>query len=167
MNICKQTDPHATCCFTGHRSVPCGFERELSSRLNMTISELYAGGVRNFRCGGALGFDTMAAIAVLRMREKAEGTRLVLILPCFDQTARWRASDVRLYERIRSAADEVVYSSAEYSRENMLLRNRALVDGSGVCVAYMDHYGGGTAYTVKYARRVGVRVINLGSVAME
>ncbi len=167
MNICKQTDPRATCCFTGHRSIRWGFERELSSRLNRTVSELYAGGVRNFRCGGALGFDTMAATAVLRMRANAEGMRLVLILPCFDQTAKWRAPDVRLYERIRAAADEVVYSSAEYSRESMLLRNRALVDGSGVCVAYMDHFGGGTAYTVRYAQRMGVRVINLGSEVTE
>lgn len=41
-------------------------------------------------------------------------------------------------------------------------RNRHLVDHSGVCVAYLTESRGGTAYTVDYARKNGVPVINLG-----
>ena len=42
----------------------------------------------------------------------------------------------------------------------MYMRNRALVDGSDVVIAYLKHGKGGTAYTCRYAEKQGVRVIN-------
>ena len=44
----------------------------------------------------------------------------------------------------------------------MHVRNRALVDASNVCIAYMtDASRGGTAYTVRYAEKKGIPVYNL------
>ena len=163
MNICKLTVPEETCCFTGHRKILQSDEETLPMRLDATVRELYERGVRHFRCGGALGFDTLSAITVLRLRTEAPDARLVLVLPCRGQAAGWSAGDRQLYERILARADEVVYASVEYSRESMMIRNRALVDGSGVCVAYMNSVTGGTAYTVRYAKRSFAEVINLGS----
>ena len=40
-------------------------------------------------------------------------------------------------------------------------RNRHLVDGSSVCIAYLTQEKGGTAYTVNYAKQKEVQVINL------
>ena len=40
-------------------------------------------------------------------------------------------------------------------------RNRHLVDNSSVCVSYMTKNTGGTAYTVGYAIKNHVQVINL------
>lgn len=42
-------------------------------------------------------------------------------------------------------------------------RNRRLVDNSAVCVCYLTQPAGGTHYTVEYARRQGLSIINLGS----
>ncbi len=39
--------------------------------------------------------------------------------------------------------------------------NRYLVDNSGVCVCYLTRDAGGTAYTVNYAKRQGLEIINL------
>lgn len=163
MNICRLTSPEETCCFTGHRKISQHDAEILPVRLEMTVRELYERGVRHFRCGGALGFDTLSAIAVLRLRAEAKDARLVLVLPCRDQSAGWSAGDRQLYERILARADEVVYASVGYTRESMMVRNRALVDGSGVCVAYMNNHAGGTAYTVRYAIRSSLEVINLGA----
>ena len=62
----------------------------------------------------------------------------------------------------RIGVGKVRYTSVEYTRGCMHKRNRHLVDHSGVCVAYLTESRGGTAYTVDYARKNGVPVINLG-----
>ena len=43
----------------------------------------------------------------------------------------------------------------------MLKRNRHLVDNSSACVCYLTESKGGTAYTVDYARRSGIKIVNL------
>ena len=40
-------------------------------------------------------------------------------------------------------------------------RNRHLVDNSSVCVCYLNKENGGTAYTVRYAGKKGLEIINL------
>lgn len=40
-------------------------------------------------------------------------------------------------------------------------KNRHLVDNSSVCVAHLTRSGGGTAYTVEYAKKHGLKVINI------
>ena len=55
----------------------------------------------------------------------------------------------------------MVYTSQEYTKGCMHKRNRHLVDHSSVCVCYLTKKDGGTAYTVDYAERQGLEVINL------
>lgn len=68
-----------------------------------------------------------------------------------------------VYEEIKSQADEIEYSSEHYTRFCMFARNRRLVERACVCVAYQTKDTGGTAYTVKYARSKGLRIINLAN----
>ena len=42
-----------------------------------------------------------------------------------------------------------------------IARNRHLVDHSGTCICYLTRSAGGPAYTVDYARKKGLRIINL------
>lgn len=54
------------CCFTGHREIPPEDREPLRAALLSEIQRLYAEkGVTEFYTGGARGFDTMAAEAVL------------------------------------------------------------------------------------------------------
>lgn len=57
-----------TCCFTGHRRIPPEAIAPLRERLEAEIESLIRQGVRYFGAGGALGFDTLAAEAVLDLK---------------------------------------------------------------------------------------------------
>lgn len=65
------------------------------------------------------------------------------------------------YEQIRTQANKVVYTAQENYSGCMHKRNRHLVDNSSVCVCYLTKDGGGTDYTVGYARLKELDVINL------
>ena len=108
-----------------------------------------------------MGFDTLAAQAVLRAKKKHPQVKLILVLPCRSQADRWSERDKAVYEDIKAQADKVVYVSEQYTRSCMFQRNRHLVDCSGTCVAYLTEDSGGTAYTVGYARSKGLNVMNL------
>ncbi|MDD4715963.1 MAG: SLOG family protein [Oscillospiraceae bacterium] len=147
------------CCFTGHRKFTPNIDCE--KRLEESIVGLIGNGVCYFGCGGALGFDTFAAVTVLRLREVYPTVRLILVLPCPEQAKYWNASDLALYESIKARADKIVYASERYDRFCMQKRNCLLVDGSSYCICYLNDAKGGTASTVRYARQKGVEVINL------
>ena len=150
-----------TCCFTGHREIPDSLYPALTKALETTLRQLIRQGVWYFGAGGALGFDTLAASTVLRLREEIPQIRLILVLPCPQQRKYWSEPDQKRYRDIMRRADKVVFLSPNYTRGCMHRRNRHLVDESGVCVAYCVKPSGGTAYTVAYARKKGLPVINL------
>ncbi|MBO5845324.1 MAG: DUF1273 family protein [Clostridia bacterium] len=149
------------CCFTGHRNIPPHDMMRLPERLDYEIEKLIICGVDVFRCGGAMGFDTLAALKVLEKRNKYNFVRLELILPCADQTNGWTQRNKDIYNYIRSKADSVELVADVYTPTCMHERNRRLVNGSDFCIAYLNSVRGGTAYTYNYARKLGVDVINL------
>ena len=153
-----------TACFTGHRKIPPESISELSQRLKNTLLRLIEEGYMYFGAGGASGFDTLATQCVLSLKKQYPHIKLILVLPCITQTKGWSKNDIAIYEEIKSQADKVVYTSREYSRGCMFKRNRHLVNGSSVCIAYLTQEKGGTAYTVNYAKEQGLAVINLASV---
>jgi len=154
-------DKTSTCCFTGHRHIPFDEYNALDQRLEDEIEKLIRQGVRYFGAGGAQGFDTMAALAVLRLRILHPHIRLILVLPCKDQAKRWDRANKKIYNLILRDADKVVYVSRRYASGCFQERNRRLVDHSGVCLCYLANPGSGTAYTAHYARQNGLRVVNL------
>jgi uncharacterized phage-like protein YoqJ len=150
-----------TCCFTGHRSLNGAEKLKVVVRLRKVIRELVKQGIAFLGAGGALGFDTLAAQTILDMKKEYPQLRLILVLPCEDQTRGWRSEDIAVYEDIKRRSDKVVYVSREYTPDCMHRRNRHLVDHSGICICYLTRNSGGTAYTVDYARRKGLCVINI------
>lgn len=150
-----------TCCFTGHREIPSGQRRRIFAKTEEAIEGLIKKGYLYFGAGGALGFDTIAAFAVLKLKERYPDIRLILVLPCFSQTRGWSQEDIEIYDDIKQKADKVVYTSQEYTRGCMHKRNRHLVDNSSACISYLTENKGGTFYTVNYAKSKGVQVINI------
>ena len=149
-----------TCCFTGHRDVTDTFGT-LKRKLKKVIIELIENGVIYYGCGGALGFDTIAALTVLELKEKYPQIKLIMVLPCKEQDKHWTEKDRQVYLFILEEADKIVYTSENYHKGCMHKRNRHLVDSSGVCICYLKEKSGGTAYTVDYATQKGLNVINL------
>lgn len=70
-----------TCCFTGHRKLPTEKLDKITSELEKTVIGLIADGYRFFGAGGAIGFDTVAAQTVIRLKDKYPKIRLILVLP--------------------------------------------------------------------------------------
>ena len=150
-----------TACFTGHRKLPADDLPEISKRLEDTLVTLIEQGYRYFSAGGALGFDTLAAQAVLRLRERYPQIRLILVLPCLNQTRGWPQADIDTYEEIKRCADKVTYTSEHYFRGCMQKRNRHLVDNSSRCICFLAEKTDGTFYTVNYASCCGLTIINI------
>lgn len=150
-----------TVCFTGHRIIPENERETILKKLEDTLVDLAEMGYENFIAGGALGFDTLAEEKIIKLKNKYPKIRLVLALPCMEQTKRWTQSEKIKYEEIKRQADEIVYTSENYSRGCMFKRNRYMVDRSGVCVCYLTKESGGTAYTVKYAKSQYLIIISL------
>lgn len=125
------------------------------------IAALLRAGTKKFICGGARGFDTMAALAVLHARERENNALLSLAIPYHGMDERFRGEERELYQKILSAADEVNYIAEKFERGCMLRRDRYMVDRSGICICYLTKTTGGTAYTVAYAIKNGLEVINL------
>ena len=149
------------CCFTGHRSLSPAVATALAHAIDRRLLSMVEEGFTEFRPGGALGFDTVAALRILALRERYPQCRLHLILPCPDQHKYWNAGQKALYEEILSKADSVRYVRAVYTPDCMHARNRALLSGADACIAYLTHNSGGTLYTAKEALRTGVPLINL------
>jgi len=157
----EHTTREKTCFFTGHRDIPRELYPEVQQRLERAIEGLIDQGVQYFGGGGALGFDTIAALTVIKLKRTYPHIRLIMILPCKDHDFSWQGEDKTLLERILAHADKVVYTAEKYYNGCMYKRNRHMADGSGWCICYLERPTGGTAYTMSYALSVGVQMINI------
>lgn len=89
-----------------------------------------------------MGFDTLAAQTVLELKKDYPNVKLILVLPCLEQTKGWSDDDTEEYERIKREADKVVYTSDHYFRGCMNKRNRHLVDCSSLCICFLTEKTG-------------------------
>lgn len=152
-----------TCCFTGHRKIPPSEVGTITQRLKIVIEDLINDGYLYFGTGGALGFDTIAAQTVLSLKKRFPDIKLILVLPCRYQTKGWKTTDIVIYEAIRFSADKIVYTSNQYTKRCMYIRNEHLVNNSSVCICYKTKSKGGTAFTVNYAKEKGLQIINVAN----
>ena len=148
--------------FTGHRNVPPLLAEELTQRLISEIRRAYGEGFRIFYNGGAVGFDALAAKTLLDLQKtELPDAKLILALPFFGHFRKWSKEDQIGYAEILSAADKVVYVWQNNSRDSYLERNRYMADRSALCLCYCTEKTGGTAYTVAYAKKHGLRIVDL------
>lgn len=157
----------ASCFFTGHRKME-GNKDALFTALKKNISYLYSLGVREFHAGGALGFDTAAAVTVIDLKRFHPDMKLVLNLPFRNQTEKWSEAEIARYEYIIKNADSVIYSfdgdvdNRADARKHLLKRNRDMVDCSAYGIAYFSGEAkSGTGYTLRYAKEKNCEIINI------
>ena len=149
------------CFFSGHRTIGTDVLMHITDAAEEEVRKLADEGFDVFLCGGARGFDLFAANAVLRVQKAFPSIRLVMCLPCPEQTRGWSDTDRRLHDAI-CARGEVYCISPEYDDNCMKKRNRFLVDHAAVGIAYYTGaYRSGTGQTVRYAEKKGISVINL------
>ncbi len=149
-------------CFTGHRLIPENHTSDIKAELQKVITSLSNQGINTFLNGGAMGFDVLAAEAVIAFKSfSGLPLKLIMVLPCKGHEAKWNNENkMRLLDILKNA-DETIYLSERYYDGCMQARNKYLVERSSVCVAYMKHGRSGTSQTVRMAREQGLAVLNL------
>ena len=164
------------CAFTGHRphKLPWRYDETdsrcvaLKAKLTEQITKLAENGVTDFYSGGADGVDCWASLIVLELRQKNPALKLHLILPHEGQADRMSEPAQERYHWILKQADSVEYVRQEYYEGCMLDRNHRLVEASGVLLAvYNGERRGGTAATVRYARKLERKIILLDPVSLK
>ena len=159
----------ASCCFTGHRpaKLPWGTDEgderclRLKARLREVIARAVEDGYTHFICGMAEGCDLYCAEAVLALRERHSEVTLEAAIPCPTQADSWSAAQRERYRRILEQCDYETMVQERYTRECMQRRNRYMVDHSDLLIAVHDGLPGGTRYTIEYALRRGVNIIDV------
>lgn len=158
-----------TCLFTGHRSIAEDARIPLYADLLRCILRLRGEGIRYFLSGGAIGFDMLAAGAVLQTKPFQDDIHLVLVLPCRNQTERWlkvnsasAVENIKNYQHLKDQADYIMYVNDLYHDGCMRERNAQMIELGSHCIAYWNGAPiGGTAQTVRMANRANIPVTNL------
>ena len=159
-----------SCCFTGYRPEKFPFEftendpnyRDFENELLSCISRLINSGVDTFYCGGARGFDILAAELVASVKERFL-VKLIMALAFPGQEKGWEEDWQMRFNAVTAVADEVKYLSPSYEKGAYHKRNRFMVDNSDVLLTYYDGTKGGTASTVEYAMKKRLRIINFAA----
>jgi len=154
-------DKNFTCCFTGHREISSHHLKAIPKALNRILRILIAEGYHTFVAGGALGFDTIAADMVLRLKKEFPHIKLVIVAPYAGQSENWGPAEQITYERIREAADDYICLSAGFTSACMKKRNQFIVDMSDVCIAYCFRERSGSAQTINFAVENGLKLVDV------
>ncbi|WP_394863333.1 SLOG family protein [Paraclostridium bifermentans] len=129
--------------------------------------------IKNYYCGGAQGFDTIAFLAVYKLKTLYKDIKITIAVPCKSQPDMWPKDARIMYYNMLKLADEVVYvdtledyhfapvNIGEYHPAKMQARNQYMVDNAGTVITYHDGSAGGTANCLNYARGKRKEIINL------
>lgn len=156
-------DKEYTCFFTGHRIIPAKRIEQIKEIIEIKAKNLIEDkGVENFISGGALGFDTMAAETIIKLKEDYPHIKLHLYLPCFDQSRRWSSNDKYKWRMMMTKVDNYIYTTeSNYTAECMQKRNRKMAEDSFYCIAYCVLDKSGTGATLHYAEQLGIVTDNI------
>lgn len=158
-----------SCCFTGHRpqKLPWGYDEtdprcvELKNRIRQAVLWAYQEGYRHFLCGMAQGCDLYFCEAVLALREACPGITVEAAIPCPTQADSWPEPERRRYHSLVARCDMETMVSGSYSPACMQRRDRYMVDHSALLIAAFDGSAGGTRYTVEYALRQKIELVDV------
>lgn len=147
--------------FTGHRE----FDPEQLSEPLIRVIERLSASTREpltFLSGMAMGFDMVAAEAVIEAREADHSIKLWCIIPYTDQAKFFDAENRSRHFKILEAADKVTTLQSDYTPEAFHRRNDFLVEQCDRVIAYWNgKRGSGTYYTVRIARKALIPTDNL------
>jgi len=133
----------------------------LKERLLSAIKDAADADFTNFYSGMAIGFDILAAEAVLREKQAGAKISLVAVVPFNGQDSKWSAKWRKRHNAILEAADKVIVLRPAYARTIYYERNRYLVDNSARLIGFYNGKSGGTAYTFDYAKDQETQIVNL------
>jgi uncharacterized phage-like protein YoqJ len=159
----------SACCFTGHRPGKLPWKNDesdqrcldLKRRLWDAVESAYESGYRHFLCGMAQGCDMYACESALKLKNLHQDVTVEAAIPCPSQADSWPKGEKERYQRLLAQCDYETMVSQSYSPTCMQRRDRYMVDHASLLIAMFDGCSGGTRYTMEYAMRRGLDVVDL------
>ena len=148
-----------TVSFFGHREPDNMFEIE--NQVEKIVREMIdRKSFVEFLVGRDGEFDMFVSSIIRRVKKAKDygNSTHILILPYM--TAEYRDNE----ESFREYYDEVeicAESDAAHFKSAFQIRNRQMVDRSDLVVFWVEHKSGGAYQTMKYAEKIGKKMINL------
>ena len=166
--LLSKYDKSKTVCFTGHRPerLPqnLGELIRMTDRLDDAIEAAIQRGKVNFVSGCMSGWDTIAAEQVIQLREKYPQIQCILVLPFekdFFNNKNWTPAWEAWFMRVFKNADYKTSLSAKARKGIYFERDRVIVDMASEVITYYDGGPGGTKYTLEYAAKKHLSVVNI------
>ncbi len=150
-------DKEKTVSLSGNRQLLSDFEKD---KVLFVFKNLIKKGFNTFLCGMAVGFDTECFLILKKLRE-IYPINIYACVPCKDQDKSFSEKEKNIYQKLIKDSDEVILLSEHYYKGCMIVRNKYMVDNSSVLVCYNRKVSGGTFYTVNYAKKRGLEIIEL------
>ena len=136
-------------------------EKEIKPLLETAIDDAIADGYVTFITGMAMGTDIWAAEIVLERRKTNRDLHLICALPHPGFDSRRSMTEKMRYNKIIKKADLVKEINDHYFTGCYQVRNEWMVDRSNLVIAVFNGQKSGRKNTVDYAKRKGVRVLNV------
>lgn len=149
-----------TCCVTGHRKISSEKIEFIAAELRREILSAIDDGYTHFISGFAEGVDLLFAEQLVQLQAEGHKITLEAAIP---YRGRMRSKDPQ-FMRLIEHCSILGITAEEYSKSCYINRNRKMVQLSSRVIAVFDgRDGGGTAFTICYARVMerDVRIISI------
>jgi len=159
----------SACCFTGHRpgKLPWRYNEQdprcqrLKRQMMDAVEAAYEEGYRHFLCGMAMGCDLYFCECALALRSRRSDVTVEAAVPCPTQADGWPEQEQIRYRMLVNACDYETVVAEQYTPDCMQRRDRYMVDHASLLIAAYDGTQGGTQYTIQYALRRGLNIVDL------
>ena len=149
-----------TIAFTGHRPNKLfGYDtshkayRKIKNDIKTFIKQNQ---INNAITGMALGYDQVAADAVIELKNEGYNINLEAAIPCRGHSSKWPKPSQEHYDEILKNCDKVtIVTDEDYTPKVMQIRNEYMVDNADIILGLWDGSKGGTANCIKYAKEKG------------
>lgn len=156
-----------TVAFTGHRAINGTYDGPLHVALRgeliETVRRAADNGFSNFISGMALGFDMLAAEAVLALKEQGYNINLIAAIPFPSQPNKWQDYQKRRYHSILNkipANLRFMVDADPYAPHKLQKRNIWMIDRAQAVVAgWTGVKKGGTWNAIEYAINKGLPIL--------
>lgn len=151
-----------TICFSGHRpeKLPESPQlvNDIKSLLYFSIYESINQGYTRFLTGLARGIDLWAGVYVAEFKEKNPDIQLIAVSPFRKHIDGFKGEEREDLQTILRCADEIIFTSENYSRNVYEIRNRYMVEHSDKLIAFVSNYRSGTGQTIRIAKEAGIEI---------
>jgi len=160
-------------CFSGHRPErlpdkgnPNGDDmRLIRYLLQKKIDNLIFTGIDVFINGFMAGWDILASLEVISLKDEYPHIRLITVAPYavdyFNHGHFWTDEWIGMAHKVKQHSDLSINISERFHPAVYIAFTQVLLANSNTMICYWDGGVGGTEYTVKHAEEKGLQIVNL------